>query len=112
MVAKADGLATKAVQGASLPLEGVDHIHGSHSLAACMLSVGDSVPNDVLKEDLEHSTGLLVDQARDTLDATTTCKTPDSRLSDALDVVTKHYPVALGPALSKPLAALATSRHD
>jgi hypothetical protein len=34
--------------------------------------VGSCVTNDVLKENLEHSTGLLIDQARDTFDATTT----------------------------------------
>ena len=45
-----------------------------------MLSVGDSVTDDVLKEDLEDTPGLLVDEARDTLDTTTTSETANSRL--------------------------------
>jgi hypothetical protein len=65
-------LTTEAVEGASLPLEGIDHIHGSHGLAASVFSVGDCVPNDVLKEDLQHSTSLFVDQAGDTFHTTTT----------------------------------------
>lgn len=43
-----------------------------------MLSVGDGVTDDVFKEDLENATGLLVDQARDTLDTATTRETTDS----------------------------------
>jgi hypothetical protein len=105
-------LATETVESASLPLEGVDHIHGSHSLPASMLGIGDRITNDVLKEHLEHSTGLLVDQAGDTLHPTTTSQTPDSGLGDSLDVIPKHLAMTLGTALAKPLAALATSRHD
>ncbi|PZQ94044.1 MAG: hypothetical protein DI539_31335 [Flavobacterium psychrophilum] len=55
-----------------------------------MLAVGDGITDDVLQEHLQDTTGLLVDQARDTLDATTTGQTADSRLGDALDVVTKN----------------------
>ncbi len=33
-----------------------------------MLGVGDSIPDDILKEDLEDTPGLLIDEARDTLD--------------------------------------------
>lgn len=35
-----------------------------------------------LKEDLEHTTSLLVNQARDTLDTTTTGETTNGRLGD------------------------------
>ena len=45
-------LSTKSVQSTSLPLEGVDHIHGGNSLPLGVLSVGDSIPDDVLEEDL------------------------------------------------------------
>jgi hypothetical protein len=105
-------LATEAVEGASLPLEGIDDIHGSHGLATRVLGVRYSIPNNVLKEDLEHSTGLFIDQAGDTLHTTTTSQTPDSRLGNALDIVTKNLPVTLCTALSETLAALATTRHD
>jgi len=47
-----------------------------------MLSVGDGVTDDVLEEDLENTTGLLVDETRDTLHATTTSETTNSRLGD------------------------------
>ena len=36
----------------------------------------------ILKEDLENTTSLFVDQARDTLHATTTRETTDGRLGD------------------------------
>ena len=47
-----------------------------------MLSVCDGVTDDVLEEDLEDTTGLLVDETRDTLDTATAGKTTDSGLSD------------------------------
>ena len=53
-----------------------------------MLSVGHRVTDDVLKEDLQDTTGFLVNQAGDTLDTTTASKTTDS-LSD----VTAHKEV-------------------
>ena len=75
-------LSTEAVQGTSLALEGVDHIEGGHGLAAGVLGVGDGVTDHVLKEHLEDTAGLLVDEATDTLDATTASQTPDGRLGD------------------------------
>ena len=56
-----------------------------------------------LKEDLENTTGLLVDETRDTLDTTTTGETADSGLGDTLDVVAKDLAVTLGAALSETL---------
>ena len=56
-------LTSEAVQGAALALECVDNIKGSHSLSAGMLSVGDSVSDDVLKEHFQDTSGLLVDEA-------------------------------------------------
>ena len=104
-------LSTEAVQGTSLPLEGVDHIHGGDGLPLGMLGVGDGIPDDVLKEDLEDSTGLLVDESRDPLDSSPHRQTADSGLGDALDVVPQHLPVPLGASLAKSLASLATSCH-
>jgi len=43
-------LTAKTVEGASLALEGVDHVHGGHGFALGVLGVGDSVTNHVLKE--------------------------------------------------------------
>ena len=53
-------LATKAVQGAALPLESVDHVHGGDSLPLGVLSVGDGISDDVLQENPENSTSLLM----------------------------------------------------
>jgi hypothetical protein len=36
----------------------------------------------ILEEDLKNTTGLFVDQARDTLHTTTTCETTDGWLGD------------------------------
>ena len=104
-------LTTESVQGASLPLQGIDNIHGGDSLPLGVLSVGDSVTDDVLQEDLEDTTGLLVDQARDTLDTTTTSQTADGGLGDTLDVITQDFAVTLGASLSESLASFTTSRH-
>ena len=56
-------LSPKAVKGASLPLEGIHNIHGGDSLPLGVLSVGDSVPDDVLQEHFQDSSGLLVNEA-------------------------------------------------
>jgi hypothetical protein len=42
---------------------------------------------------LENTPSLLVDQAGDTLDTTTTSETTDGRLGDTLDVVTEDLAV-------------------
>ncbi len=77
-----------------------------------MLGVGDSVPDDILQENLEDSPGLLIDEARDKLDTAAASQTPDGRLGDALDVVPEHLPVTLGASLAESLASLAASSHD
>ena len=105
-------LTAETIEGASLPLESIDNVHGSDGPSLGVLCVGDCVTDHVLQEHLENSTGLLVDEARDTLDSTTASETTDSGLSDALDVVTKDLPVTLGASLSKTFASFATTRHD
>ena len=76
-----------------------------------MLGVGDRVADHGLKEDLEDTAGLLVDEAADALDTTTACEAADGGLGDALDVVAQDLAVALGAALSEPLSSFSTSRH-
>jgi len=93
-------LTSESVQGTSLPLEGIDNVHGGDSLPLGVFGVGDGIPDDVLKEDLEDSTGLLVDESRDTLDSTTTSQTPDGGLGYSLDVIPQHFTVTLGASLS------------
>ena len=64
-------LTSESVQGASLPLEGIDNIHGGDGLPLGMFSVGDSITDDIFQENLEDTSGFFIDQARDTLDTTT-----------------------------------------
>jgi hypothetical protein len=104
-------LTTEAVKGASLALECVYNIKGGDGLSAGVLSVGDGVSDDVLKEDLKNTAGLLVDKTRDALDTTSASQTADSGLSDALDVVSQHLAVALGTTLTESLSSFSSSRH-
>jgi hypothetical protein len=94
-----------------LALESVDNVHGSDGLAAGVLRISDRVSDDVLEEDLEDTTGLLVDQSRDTLDTTTSSKTTDGGLGDTLDVITKYLSVTLGASLTETFSSLSSSRH-
>ena len=55
------GLTSESVQGTSLPLEGIDNVHGGDGLPLGVFGVGDGISDDVLEENLENSTGLLVD---------------------------------------------------
>jgi hypothetical protein len=105
-------LATETVEGTALALEGIDDVHGSDGLTTSVLGVGDGVTDDVLKEDLEDTTGLLVDQTRDTLDTTTTSETTDGGLGDTLNGVTNDLAVALGSTLTESLTSLSTSRPN
>ena len=94
-----------------MPLERVNNVERGDSLALGVLSVGDCIADDALKEGLEHATGLLVDHGRDTLDTTTASQAADGRLSDTLDVVAKNLPVTLGTALSEALATFSTCKR-
>ena len=50
-------LSTEPVEGASLPLEGVNDVQSGERLA---LGVGHRVTDKILKEDLENAAGLFV----------------------------------------------------
>ena len=104
-------LGTETVEGAALALEGVDDVHGSDGLAASVLGVGHGIAHDALKEDLEDTAGLFVDEAGDTLDTTTACETADGGLGDALDVVAQDLAVAAGSTLAKSLSSFSAARH-
>ena len=95
-----------------MTLQSIDDVHGSDGLSLGMLGVGDGISDDILKEDLEDTTGLFVDEAGDTLDTTTTRKTADGRLGDTLDVITQDFAMTFGASLSEALSSFATSRHD
>ena len=105
-------LTSESVQGTSLSLESIDDIHGGDSLPLCVLGVGDGITDDILKENLEHTTSLLVDETRDTFDTSATSQTTNSRLGDTLDVITQHLAMPLGASLSESLASFAATSHD
>ena len=91
-------LAAKAIQSPPLPLQGIDHVHGSDSLPLGMFSVGNRIPDHVLEEHLENclafyntlqiylqnTPSLLIDESTDPFDAAPSCKSTDCRLGDAL----------------------------
>ena len=104
-------LAAEAVEGSALSLEGVDDVHGGDGLSSGVLGVGDSVSDDVLKEDLEDTSGLLVDEAGDSLDAASSGQSPDGGLGDSLDVVSKDLSVPLGAALTETFASFSSAGH-
>jgi hypothetical protein len=104
-------LTSKSIKGAALPLESIDNVHSSDSLPLGMFSVGDSISDDILKENLENTTGLFIDESRDTLDSSSAGQTPDGRLGYSLDVVSQHLTMTLSTSLSQPLASFATSSH-
>ena len=94
-----------------MAFQGIDDVHGGNRLPLGVLGVGDSIPDHVLQEDLEDTSGLFVDESADSLDSTSASQSTDGGLRDTLDVVTKDFPVTLSASLSKTFASFTTSRH-
>lgn len=104
-------LTSETVQSTALAFQSIDDVHGCDSLPLGMLGVGDGITDHVLKEHLQHTTGLLVDEARDTLHTTTASQAPDCRLGDSLDVIAKDFAMTLSATLSKTFSSFAASAH-
>ena len=66
------GLSSETVESTALPLECVDDVHSGHGLPLGVFGVGNGVTDDVLQEDLQDSTGFLVDQSGNTFHTSTT----------------------------------------
>ena len=98
-------LASEAVDGSSLALEGVDDVERGDGLATGVLGVGDGVTDDGLEEGLQDAAALLVDESRNALDSSTAGETTDSGLGDPLDVVPKDLAVPLGASLAESLTS-------
>jgi len=105
-------LSTETVERLALALERIDHVHGSHGLAAGMFGVGDTVADHILQEDLEDPTGFFVDQSRDALDTTAASESANGWLGDSLDVVPENLALSLGASLSESFSSFAATRHD
>ena len=104
-------LASEAVDGSSLALEGVDDVEGGDGLAASVLGVGDGVTDDGLEEGLQDAAALLVDESRNALDSSTAGETTDGGLGDSLDVVPKDLAMAFGSSLAESLSSFTSSGH-
>ncbi len=76
-----------------------------------MLGVGDGVLDNRLQERLQNTSGLLIDEGRDSLDTTSASQSSDGGLGDTLDVVSQDLSVSLGSSLSQTFSSLSASRH-
>jgi hypothetical protein len=105
-------LTAETVQGTTLPLEGVDDVHGCDGLTFGVFGVSNGVADHVFQEDLEYSSRFLVDQAGYTLDTSSASETSDSGLGDALDVITQNFAMTLGATFSQTFATFTSAGHD
>ncbi|KAI9124457.1 hypothetical protein K1719_004379 [Acacia pycnantha] len=76
-----------------------------------MLSIGHSITNKVLKENLQNTMSLLIDKTANTLNSTSTSQSANHRLGNTLNVIVKNLPVPLGSSLAQTLASLPTTRR-
>ncbi len=102
-------LSAEAVKGSSLSLEGIDDVHGSHSLSVSVLSVSDGVSDDISEESGEDVSDFLVDVEGDSLDTAASGESSDGRLGDAFDQRSRGLlGVALDADLADSLAAFSS----
>merc|ERR1719498_1405876 len=76
---------TETVEGSALSLEGVDNVHSGDSSSSGVLSVGDSVSDDLLKEGSEDSSGVVIDERGDSLDTTSSTESSDGWSGDTVN---------------------------
>jgi hypothetical protein len=74
-----------------------------------MFSVGNRVTNNVLKENLQHTTSLLIDETRYTLYTAATGKTANGGFRNTLNVIAKDLSVTLGASLSESFSTFSTA---
>ncbi len=104
-------LAAEAVQGLALSLQRIDNIHCCYCLSLRMLSVCYCVADNTLKKVLKDTPSFLIDQAANSLDASSASKAADSRLSYALDVITEDLTMTLCASFSKAFTSFSSARH-
>uniref|UniRef100_V5H359 Uncharacterized protein n=1 Tax=Anoplophora glabripennis TaxID=217634 RepID=V5H359_ANOGL len=102
---------TETVQGSTLSLQSVDDIQRSDGFSLCVLSVSDSVSDNVLQEGLENTSDFFVDQSRDTLDTTSSGQSSDGWLCDTLDVITENLSVTLSTTFSQTFTTFTSTGH-
>ena len=64
-----------------------------------------------LQEVFQYSTSFLINEARNTLDTTTTGEAANSRLGNTLDVVAQDFTMALSTGFSETLATFSTASY-
>jgi hypothetical protein len=104
-------LTAETVQGSALSLQRIDHVHGGDGFPLGVLGVSDSIPDNVLEENFENSTGLFVNETGYTFHTTTTSQTTDGGFCDALDVIAKNFTMSLRSSFAQTFSSLASTRH-
>jgi len=77
----------ETVDGSALALQGVDDVEGGDSLALGVLAVQGRILDDTFQEGAQGLTTLVIDQARQTLDTTTTGHTTNRGLGNTGDII-------------------------
>lgn len=91
----------KSVKGTSLALESIDNIQSSYSLATSVFSVSDCVAYNVLQETLENGACFIINCSRNALNTSTTCKSANCRLSNALNVISQDLLMSLSTSFTQ-----------
>ena len=104
-------LTSESVQSSALSFQSIYDIHSGDGLSLGMLGVCDSISDDIFQENLEDSSGLFIDESRDTFYTTSSSQSTDGGFCDTLDVITKNFSMTLSASLSKSFTSFATSRH-
>ena len=93
----------ETVEGSALSLESVDNVESGDGLSLGVFGVDNGVADNVLEEGAEDSASLLIDVGGDSLDATSSGQSADSRLGDSEDGLSEG--LVVGEALGAGLAA-------
>lgn len=74
--------------------------------------IGNGIADDIFQEDLQYTSGLLIDQPGNSLDTTwlvRLCRI--GYMGDPLDVVSQNLSMTLGVVGSMSFSSLSTTRH-
>jgi hypothetical protein len=106
-------LTSESVKSSSLTLECIYNVECCHCLAAGVLRVCYGVTHNVLQEDLENTTGLVIDETADSLNSSSSSQTTDCWLCNSLDVLTNSPSMPLFRShFAESFATLRFADHD
>lgn len=95
-----------------MSLKGIYNIHSGDGFPLCVFGVGDSIPDDIFEEDLQHASGFFVDEPAYSLDTTSSRQSSDCWLGDSLDIIAENLTMSLGASLSESLSSFTSTGHD